>query len=695
MYRNSVNHLTLLAAFGIFWTNSVFCSDKVTKMPEAPLQDISAVTYEAAWFNRFTPNSAADILQFVPSFKSQATDAERGIGQTAENVLINGKPVKGKGANALALLKGIPAEAVIRVEVKDAASYDISGLSGLVANVIVKRQEFQGTWKWSPEYRRDVSGRTTNTTLSFAGHLDSIEYSVGIANNSSREGDSGNEDIFTATEVLTEQRNETFTRLKEEPTLSVDIVKRFSPTFISGLNTNIKLTERNTEFISYQTPVAGIEKLQVDTLDENALAADITLRTEKTVGLTQYDLIIFQSYEDKTANNYSLTDSLTNNATLSKSAFDQEFTKTESIVRGAYKQGTQQQFWEISGELAYNRLNANSLSGSSQAETPLTRSVATDATGKIEENRAEIFISQRFSVDNWIVDASLGTEFSVLKVSALGGNREELTRRFVRPKGQLSGTVPIANNANIRLGIERKVDQIDFFNFLGAADFRQNRSTGSNSNLLPSQSWQFNSELENRFGLDNKLTSRVKYIWHEDIVGRRVIDKQDAIGNIGNGQQWVIESELNWRPSSQRLRHWQVNLNGGIEGSDLTDPVTGNKHPFSESKRWSYRAELIYQMTNKPISFGITAEHSRNNQGFLSDETFYRKSHQPFTFAYIKHGDMFGLNLSVYLFNLLNAESTYDREIYSGFRNEATIQRIERLSETYGPFLTLDIQGSF
>jgi outer membrane receptor for ferrienterochelin and colicin len=93
--------------------------------------------YAPADFARFAPKTAYDMLVQVPGFSIRGADQERGLGQASENVLINGQRIANKSGVAIDQLQRISASSVERIEIVDAASLGIAGLSGQVANVIV------------------------------------------------------------------------------------------------------------------------------------------------------------------------------------------------------------------------------------------------------------------------------------------------------------------------------------------------------------------------------------------------------------------------------------------------------------------------------------------------------------------------------------------------------------------------------
>mgnify|MGYP002621627919 CR=1 FL=1 len=109
--------------------------------------------YVAADFERYAPRTALEMLQQVPGFVIREQVQERGLGQATGNVLINGQRMSGKSNEVIGELGRIPVQNVARIEVVDGSTLDVSGLSGLVANVIVRAERINGTYAWRPEFR--------------------------------------------------------------------------------------------------------------------------------------------------------------------------------------------------------------------------------------------------------------------------------------------------------------------------------------------------------------------------------------------------------------------------------------------------------------------------------------------------------------------------------------------------------------
>src|SRR5204863_3825235 len=102
---------------------------------------------------QFAPRTALDMLNRVPGFSIKQEDQARGLGEATGNVVINGQRISGKSNDVVTELSHIPAANVERIEIVDGATLNIPGLSGPVANVIVRSTGISGQWEYRPEFR--------------------------------------------------------------------------------------------------------------------------------------------------------------------------------------------------------------------------------------------------------------------------------------------------------------------------------------------------------------------------------------------------------------------------------------------------------------------------------------------------------------------------------------------------------------
>ena len=149
--------------------------------------------YTLADFARFAPKSAYDMLVQVPGFTIRTVDTSvRGLGQASENVLINGQRINNK-TGAVDQLQRTPASNVVRIEIEDAASLGIAGLTGQVADVILNKTQ-HGSGQF--DYRANARAHFTKPELlggsvSYSGTEGPVDYTLSVKNVYGRGGIGG------------------------------------------------------------------------------------------------------------------------------------------------------------------------------------------------------------------------------------------------------------------------------------------------------------------------------------------------------------------------------------------------------------------------------------------------------------------------------------------------------------------------
>src|SRR5688500_11381863 len=178
-------------------------------------------TYAPADFAQFAPRNAYDMLSRVPGFGIKVEEQDRGFGEATGNVLINGERISAKSNDVVTELSRIPAGNVERIEIVDAATLDVPGLSGQVANVIVRSTGISGQWAYRPEFRSFYTDPLfTRFEVSVSGTKGPVQYTIGLDNRGNRSGAGGPTWIYSPGGAMTEERDEQWRSNSEQPRFS-------------------------------------------------------------------------------------------------------------------------------------------------------------------------------------------------------------------------------------------------------------------------------------------------------------------------------------------------------------------------------------------------------------------------------------------------------------------------------------------
>ena len=157
------------------------------------------------------------MLVQVPGIHDPPASQERGLGQASENVLINGqrianKSYSGSEGGAIEELRRISASSVEQIEIVEAASLGIAGLSGQVANIIVKAQKkASGQFVWNPDVRAHYAKPNLyRGNVSYSGQTGPVNYTISVNDQAGRGAFGGPILITSPTGDFIERRNEVY-----------------------------------------------------------------------------------------------------------------------------------------------------------------------------------------------------------------------------------------------------------------------------------------------------------------------------------------------------------------------------------------------------------------------------------------------------------------------------------------------------
>jgi outer membrane receptor for ferrienterochelin and colicins len=649
--------------------------------------------YTPADFARFAPRNALDMLSQVPGFAIDAGDTDRrGLGQATGNVLINGERFSGKSTDIFTELRRISASNVARIEIVDAATLNISGLSGQVANVVTHSRGLSGNFVYRPQQRaRRTPARLTNGEVSVNGTVGGTQFTLSARNDAFRNGNAGPEIVITPAGDVLDRRDEVLGVDGDQPRLSGSLRRNFAGGSILNLNAAAGILHQDVREVSLRSG-AGLPD-RVRTLEERTRQYDYELGGDfefglsggrlKLIGLrhfthTPFRQTLVQTYADATP-------------TLGQ-RFTQNGDQTETIGRGEYRWHGGGADWQVSLEGALNRLAVDNglfeLNPAGDfAPVPFPNSAAT-----VQEKRAEAMLTYgRPLAPNLTLQASLGGEYSELGQNGAGG----LTRTFYRPKGFLNLAWTPRPGLDISARVERVVGQLNFFDFVASANVSGGTTNAGNANLVPPQSWNAQLQATRNLGRWGTLQAR--------FYGRLISDIVDVIPIAGGGQspgnlpgtasvyglQWT--STVNFDPLG--LRGAKLDLSVQLQKTRLTDPVTGVRRAINENTTSQIDIAFRHDIPRTSWAYGAEYFRYRQSPGFRLDQRFHFVDTPGSLGAFVEHKNVLGLTVRASVDNLLGTNESFGRTFYDGIRTNP-ILFTENRDRFYGPIFSLTISGT-
>lgn len=583
--------------------------------------------YEAAFFKAFSPSNALQIVQRVPGFTLETGDASvRGFGQAAGNVVINGQRPSSKADTLDVILSRIPASRVARVEVGpgDLFGSDYAGKAQVLNLVLTSQGGLAGSV--TGILHRDFTGRLypeASVSALLRRGKSTFNASIGVNDNQTVEEGYDTLKALPSQQLLEYRRKTNYT---SDPNGFVS----GSWDYDGGANRTAHLNARAALDLFALTqanrviPTGGI--VRNDHLTERyhrheyELGGDVTRpllggglklvalatrrhRVNKDVSLNRVDSVIVDGFGQ---------------------TLDDE--RDETLARLTWAK-PKLLGWavEIGAEAVVNRLRSDvdlfefAPGGGSTTTIPLPIGHAV-----VTEHRAETFVNASRPLGSKLrVDLGLTYEASHLTVT--GDAKAARTLQFLKPKAVLDWRPGHGWHAS--LSLQRTVAQLQFEDFISAAELSNNRVNGGNANLQPQRAWESLATLEHPILGDGVVKLEAGYN-RVQLVQDRVPTPQgfDAPGNLGDGEMRIARLRLDAPLKRFGIKGGRLSAYISYVGTSVVDPYTHRARPFSGSSDLvvdvNFRQDLgkfawgVELSGNTPVTFYRLDELDRNSSAW-------------------------------------------------------------------------------
>jgi hypothetical protein len=647
------------------------------------------IQYDSAFFARYAPRTAYDIVQRIPGFtldlgNSAAANGVdvRGFAGTAGNVVLNGARPSTKSETLDVLLSRIPASRVTRVEVGPGDLYgaDYSGKTQ-VANLILN----------------EGGGVSGNASVSAVRHwigdvIPNANASVSFSRGPSTfnlAGDTGRSDYFEkgfdkVTDVATgeqlEFRHKFNTIRPHDPYLSGSWSMEKGDTNSFHLNARYQPSTFFLHQDNHVVPTGGDER--DDTLVEDyktnifELGGDVTRPLAggalKFVGLANRQHK--RTLDEYDVGNLGHTEVIGGFQQLTNSQ------RNETIGRLTWSKQKVLGFqFEAGGEVALNTLDYHQDFFSIDENGEKTRIELPIQNARVKENRAEFWINGgRPITKNLRVNVGLNFETSHLTVA--GDATADRKLSFLKPSVTLDWEP--GGGWHTQFILRRTVAQLDFFDFVSAADLSVGgRVNGGNANLQPQRSWESRLLFERPIFGKGQLRLELGYDLVSMLQDRiLVFDEQgnafDAPGNLGTGRRQYADLTFD-APLDHLWKGLHVRLHGNVQRTRVKDPITGRQRDWTGFyPRWLWDADIRRDIGK--VAYGISLSDNRRITFFRTDDfdTNYNEGF-PFTNAFIEYRPTASQKLRLDVTDISNTGGARDILLFFPNRTAGTPSELE------------------
>ncbi len=666
--------------------------------------DNAVITYEAAFFEEFSPVTALDMVSQIPGFSLDNGDTQRrGLADVYGNLLVNGQRPSDKSIDLETILGRIPASEVVSIELirEPVAGYEMRG-HGQLANVIV-REASGGSSAFSARLNHFAGHRLGSyVTGSITRSFGETEVTAALAVD------------WRGPRVLTRDRdfNADGSAIEEAFDSNQRIYRALEPSASIltplGANTRLRINARGgvfdlnrgqqTEVYAPSRALGPLSRYEVIDGEIGGWLFSSTATLDHTVSdalSAQTVLTVIRRVQE-------------DNEPETSTVFDPPGPSRQVIVGfGTEREETalRQTFnWTLSprhsvqfgAETAFNARETD-LEVSLSSNGTLTPVDIPVANTRVEEQRGELSVRHVWAMsDN--LNLTTGLRYEVSEISQSGDAQQERDFSYLKP--EISLTWSPDDRRRWRFEVSRNVEQLDFGKFASSVDLTSDQIDVGNPDYRPQSDWTIEAQVEQRFGEDSSVTITLGREWIENLddfiaVRDRNGNIFDAPGNIGDAtlNRITLESSL----ALDRIGLSNANLDGFVEwyGTNVTDPVTGLDRAWSGFREWEARFDFRQNFPDRQMAWGW-------DYTWYSDAAFYRASE--FREAIYPTGDFdiyvettrfYDLTMRLGADFVFDSPSKVRRTFYTGSRADGVVSRVRETVSNEGVTGYFQVRGAF
>ncbi len=665
--------------------------------PEPECTDASCrTTFDAAFFSIYAPVTALDMVNNLPGFNLDNGDTgSRGFGGAAGNILINGERVSAKSEAPSDLLSRVPAADVERIIVirGQVGGTDLRGQS-VIADVIRKDGGATGAWSVRASTQQPGSRFLPSGSMSYSDTRGALSYTLGAGVQRSQFQSQATERVLGPDGELREVRDEEYGQVEDGFDLSTNATYE-GERVRYGFNAQYEWEEQDGGEVSLRRSVAPAASPEPFVLrqgsDEQEEAFEIGVDAERAWGGHINSKLIALYRRDERLRTGDLVRGAAGAPGLRETVAITDRVESEKILRfEADYSGVRGHLLEASVEGAENRLESD-FQLRRRIDGSLRPVPVPGARTQVEEQRLDVAVADSFAVGALAVDLELAAEAS--EISQTGGFAEQRSFFFWKPSATLTYT--LENDALLRGRLLRRVGQLDFSDFVSAADLGDDELSLGNPSLSPETTVTMDLTWESRFNSIGLLSLTAFYDWIDDVEDVLPLENQlEVPGNIGSGWRYGMRGELTTPLDLFGLANARLDLNGRWQDSGVDDPLTGQERILSNERAWRVEAEFRQDLPQARMGWGLNGSINDGFTRFGLDELDRYLGIGNLN-GYVESRAIEALRIRLGVNAILRNNENRDRRVFEGPRNSSGLAFQELRDRQRSRTLYLEVRGVF
>lgn len=651
-------------------------------------------SYPRAFFDRFFPQTALDLIERVPGFTLEEGADLRGFGGGAGNVLIDGERPSIKSGGIEEFLSRVPADTVERVDVTRGAQR-AGETAGQSLTVNILRLPLRRSGAWSAQLERSADGHINpRGDVSVAAELGGWSTTTKLNAFSERYP------FVDATRAQLDN-NGALVRFQDETapsTLSEVFLASEAKRLVGGgtLTLNGRFgwsgfdveTERFGFVGSLPDGRPPDDRINID-FDNEFIEGEMSADWAKSVGNNWSLKVLGLAYgRDNTQDTASVSEAPTGTV-QSRSQFSAERKPIEVVARTTVSRVDQVLRPEFGLEGAFNRLESKL--ALTLEDVNGVRSITLPASDVVvEEFRAEVFGNLVWSPTTQItVEAGLAGEVSEISVTGSAEN----TKRFAFIKPSFAINFVPTNHAQFRFAARRTVGQLDFNDFAASAQADEDRFFGGNPDLEPDQTTRLGITVDLRNNQGAAVNVEVFHEWRDDVLEQVILDSgASGLANAGSARVWGIDAEASL-PLANVIPGGLIEAKIELRDSEFNDPITNRNRNVTALQTPNIDIDFRQDLPEYRIAWGVRYEPPIDIEDFFTNEVSYSSRETRWT-VYGETTRFFGVKSRIEFRNIGGQDFPRERLFFNPDRSGDFIGS-EVIDRTRGMFIKLTVSRQF
>ncbi|MEM8550122.1 MAG: TonB-dependent receptor [Verrucomicrobiota bacterium] len=650
------------------------------------------LTYEAAFFTRYAPVTALDMVNNLPGFAIDDGDTDtRGFGGAAGNVIVNGARISAKSEAPSDILGRIPAADVERIEVirGQVGGLDLRG-QNVVANVIRLGGAASGAYTAGAQTYDPSGGFYPYGELSYSIAPSKSQVTVALAASQFKSLRELDERLFGSDGLLDEDRIEISDEDGEEYSATVNASTDWRGTRLSAnLATSYFISEGGETSRRFPVSADPFTLFQGDS--DRFIRDEIGFDAARPLSQNWRGKII-GLYRN---NDYTELGSLirgplgepgTVEARTRRNSLTEERIGRLELDFSGWADHTIEINFEATNNTLESRFSLDAVEGDALVPQPVP-----GAESDVEESRYDLLISDSFQIGEVSVDAALGWEDST--IAQEGGFTEDRSFFFWKPS--LAMSYSPSDQSQWRVRALRNVGQLDLQDFVSTADLGDMELALGNPQLSPETTTTVDVSYELR-GTGLGIGSiTLFHDWIDDVNDLLPLSGVlEVPGNIGSGTRAGFRGEATLPLDGIGLINGRMDASAQWQTSSVDDPLTALSRALSDERQWEANIQIRQDLQAQRLAWGVLLFARDKFPQYGLDEIDFRGQRADMD-VFIETRAIDGLRIRLTIEDLLRDGESRDRRVFDGDRSIAPLAFREIREQSRARTISLQVSGDF